>query len=236
MSLTPKSISTTTDLKNSDDQASRRVNLLPFWLGLGAAFLLTQDIFMSHGRYINVLPSWAYDPPPLVMDGGDPYVRALMRTISASEANYARPYSILYGGKRFSDLSEHPNQCILITVGPNKGDCTTAAGRYQFLTNTWLEKAEKYHPERSLLWISNSYRFNPEFQDEVVYNWLMDSSAWGIDVSAELRQGDLDTVLRLLSGTWTSLGYGIETNTVSPMLPRIYESMLEDELAIANSR
>jgi muramidase (phage lysozyme) len=156
-----------------------------------------------------------------------------MRTISASEANDARPYSILYGGRHVSDLSAHPNQCVPITVGPNKGNCTTAAGRYQFLTGTWIEKAEKYHPERSQVWIRNEYRFAPEFQDEVVYRWLTDTDAWGLDVSAELRQGDLDVVLKRLSGTWTSLGYGIESNTISPILPRIYKNMLAEELSIA---
>ena len=36
---------------------------------------------------------------PLVMEGGDPYLRALMRTISASESNVMRPYHVLYGGE-----------------------------------------------------------------------------------------------------------------------------------------
>ena len=34
---------------------------------------------------------------PLVMQGGDPYLRALMRTISASESNVLRPYHVLHG-------------------------------------------------------------------------------------------------------------------------------------------
>lgn len=203
------------------------------WLGLGIVLFLSRGIFAAPNRQIHLLSSWIYEPPPLVMKGGDPYVRALMRTISASEANDARPYSILYGGKHVNDLSAHPNQCVPITVGPNRGDCTTAAGRYQFLVGTWLEKAEKYHPERSQLWLRNGYRFTPEFQDEVVYRWLSDPEAWGMDVAAELRQGDLEGVLKRLSGTWTSLGYGIETNTISPVLPRIYENMLAEELAIA---
>jgi len=36
--------------------------------------------------------------PPLVMRGGDPYVRALMRTITVSEAYGPQGYSRLYGG------------------------------------------------------------------------------------------------------------------------------------------
>ncbi|MFQ3617769.1 MAG: glycoside hydrolase, partial [Cyanobacteriota bacterium] len=40
-------------------------------------------------------------------------------------------------------------------------------------------------------------------------------------------------VLYILSPTWTSLGYGIETNSMSASLPDIYEEMLREELAIA---
>lgn len=169
------------------------------------------------------------------MRGGDPYIRALMRTISASEANGARPYSMLYGGKHVSSLKQHPDQCMPIKTGPNRGDCSTAAGRYQFLTSTWEEKAEQYHPQRSQIWLTGTYNFAPEFQDEVVYQWLSDPSAWGTDLSGLLRQGRIHEVLARLSGTWTSLGYGLETNSVSPRLPQIYERILEEELAIANT-
>ncbi|NER84907.1 MAG: glycoside hydrolase family protein, partial [Leptolyngbya sp. SIO1D8] len=129
-------------------------------------------------------------------------------------------------------LSQHPDLCIEIVTGPNLGDCTTAAGRYQFLTTTWLDKAEKYHP-RSPTWYSwwSVYSFEAPFQDEVVYRWLTDQSAWGVDISELLRQGRLEEVLSMLSGTWTSLGYGIEDNSVTPYLGQIYQAMLEEELS-----
>ena len=41
---------------------------------------------------------WVGHPQPLVMEGGDPYIRALMRTISAAESNTSDPYHVLYGG------------------------------------------------------------------------------------------------------------------------------------------
>jgi len=69
----------------------------------------------------------------------------------------------------------------------------------------------------------------------VVYNWLKDTSAWNLDISTALRQGQLDTVLRRLSGTWTSLGYGIEPNSMTAKLPRIYQKILEEELAQSQS-
>lgn len=180
---------------------------------------------------------WSFNDPrgekgtqPLVMRGGDPYIRALMRTISASEANVSRPYSVLYGGEHVWDLSDHPNRCVPIVAGPNVGNCTTAAGRYQFINTTWYDKARRYHPQPwQLLWWSN-YSFEPQYQDAVVYAWLSDQQAWGMDISQQLRQGRLDRVLRRLSGTWTSLGYGIETNSMSRYLPGIYQRILQEEL------
>ncbi len=168
--------------------------------------------------------------PPLVMRGGDPYVRALMRTISASESNDVHPYSILYGGKHIKDLSHHPDLCITIVSGPNLGNCSTAAGRYQLLNTTWQEKAQRYHPHPSQMLFWQFYSFEPEFQDDVVYAWLTDSQAWGVDIPQLLRQKKLSEVLQRLSGTWTSLGYGIETNSMSGHLQSIYQKMLQEEL------
>jgi muramidase (phage lysozyme) len=79
------------------------------------------------------------------------------------------------------------------------------------------------------------YSFEPEYQDLVVYRWLNDSQAWGVDISQLLRQGKINDVLRRLSPTWTSLGYGIETNSISSALPRIYKKMLQEELTTVNN-
>ena len=168
--------------------------------------------------------------PRLVMKGGDPYIRALMRTISASESNVSEPYSVIYGGESVSDLSRHPNRCVKIVTGPNRGRCSTAAGRYQFLSSTWEEKAKRYHPHPSQFVFWEEYSFEPEYQDGVVYAWLSDRKFWKADIPELLRQGKLNEVLRLLSGTWTSLGYGIENNSMTGSLPDIYQEMLTEEL------
>jgi muramidase (phage lysozyme) len=177
--------------------------------------------------------NWVTSPLPLAMVGGDPYIRALMRTISASESNMDQPYHLLYGGQTLKELSQHPDTCIPIEAGPNVGDCTTAAGRYQFLTTTWQAKAQKYHPYPPG-WFEfwQTYDFSPETQDIVVYRWLSDSEAWGTDISQQLQNGEITEVLKLLSGTWTSLGYGIETNSMSSQLPRIYSEMLQEEQSV----
>ena len=172
---------------------------------------------------------------PLAMTGGDPYVRALMRTISASESNVENPYSVIYGGSRAETLTQHPDRCISIPVGPNTGRCSTAAGRYQFITTTWQEQSKKYHPGAEGLWLWNHYSFEPAYQDMVTYRWLSDAKAWGSDLTSLLKNGQISTVLQILSPTWTSLGYGIETNDMSDALPRIYQTMLQQELSSAST-
>jgi len=166
---------------------------------------------------------------PLVMEGGDPYLRALMRTISASESNVMRPYHVVHGGGSVGSLERHPNRCESIGQGPNRGNCSTAAGRYQLLYSTWLELAARHHPLRTDDALdATGLSFSPVYQDVVVHAWLQEGR-WG-NLSAQLRQGRIQAVLRRLSGTWTSLGYGIETNSMSRELPRVYRQMLEDEL------
>jgi muramidase (phage lysozyme) len=186
-------------------------------------------VLVSWLLYSNPFPwPWQVDASkiaPLAMRGGDPYVRALMRTISASEANDPSPYTILYGGEHIQDLRRHPDTCVPIANGPNLGRCTTAAGRYQFLTTTWVEKAQRYHPQVG--WTEPD--FLPISQDRVVYAWLSDERAWGVNIPQMLRKGELEEVLRLLSGTWTSLGYGIESNLLTPSLKSVYQDMLAQE-------
>ncbi len=194
--------------------------LLKSWQSQKRAILPEADVLVSmHGTQ------------PLVMRGGDPYIRALMRTITASEANVAHPYNVVYGGEQVNDLSRHPELCVSIVAGPNIGNCSTAAGRYQMLDFTWNKQAHKYHPRPSGIWRWKTYSFEAEYQDAVVHSWLSDSQAWGSDIPQLLRQGEINQVLRLLSGTWTSLGYGIETNSMSDYLPQIYYNMLREELS-----
>ncbi|MGD1872233.1 MAG: glycoside hydrolase [Mastigocoleus sp.] len=201
---------------------------------LGFIYLFQWYVF---GNLRNsVEPVFQRNQAPLVMKGGDPYIRALMRTISASEANSKRPYSILYGGKHVSDLSRHPEICVTIVNGPNKGNCSTAAGRYQIINKTWYDIAPRYHPNPTGLMMWKNYSFEAKYQDVVVHRWLSDRTFWGTDFSKLLQQGNVKPVLKKLSPTWTSLGYGIETNSISSSLPRIYQRMLKEELKNQESK
>jgi len=79
-----------------------------------------------------------------------------------------------------------------------------------------------------MLW--TNYSFEAEYQDVVVYRWLNDAKVWGVNIPKLLQQQKLNDVLRKLSPTWTSLGYGIENNSVSSSLPKIYQQILKEEL------
>ncbi len=167
----------------------------------------------------------------LVMPGGDPHLRALMRTISAGESNVSRSYHVVHGGGLVDSLERHPNRCEPIRGGPNRGRCSTAAGRYQILHGTWLEVAQRYHPQAQEGPVDpTSLDFSELSQDLVVHAWLADERVWRVDLAELLRQDRLDEVLRRLSGTWTSLGYGIESHAMTQRLPRIYRDVLEAEL------
>ena len=202
---------------------------------LSLPFVLGMSPLLRGWRTLPVLQQATPEPEilmtPLAMKGGDPYIRALMRTISASEANYAKPYSVIYGGRRMSDLSRHPNRCYPIESGPNVGLCTTASGRYQFITPTWEMVAKQYHPQRSPWWWKQEYSFEPKYQDQVVHDWLSDSSAWSGDIPNLLRQDRLNDVFKILASTWTSLSSGIEENSITPYLHQVYQEALAEELA-----
>lgn len=207
--------------------AARVVRSKLVWSAAGAALMLA---LLWVWRPLLLIPG----TQPLTVTSGDPHLRALMRTISASESNVMRPYHVLHGGDSVGTLERHPNRCEAIGQGPNRGRCSTAAGRYQLLFGTWLELAARYHPDRTGDALDAvGLSFSALHQDMVVYAWLADQRVWRLDIATQLRQGRVQPVLRRLSGTWTSLGYGIETNSMSRELPALYQRLLDDELARA---
>ncbi|WP_291015234.1 glycoside hydrolase family protein [Hydrogenophaga sp.] len=212
-------------------------------IGWGVRLLHSRLLLVTFAAALMLVLLWWWRPlmlmpgtQQLVMTGGDPHLRALMRTISAAESNVMRPYHVLHGGDAVGTLDRHPNRCEAIGQGPNRGNCSTAAGRYQLLNATWSELALRYHPHtRPGLSDASGLSFGPAYQDLVVHAWLADAASWRSDLAAQLRQGRVKPVLRRLSGTWTSLGYGIENNSMSRELPGLYQRLLKDELARAAS-
>ena len=171
-------------------------------------------------------------PPPLVIRGGDPALRAFMRTLTVVESNSARPYHLVYGGSHVDGLSRHPNRCIPIRAAALNGQCSTAAGRYQMLHHTWQMVASKYHPDRNERALNQGFRFEPVYQDGVVYRWLEETSYWGCDVSRWLEsQGLMGAIQRCprLKRVWPSLPGGDQENSFTRKTPEIFEILLAEE-------
>lgn len=131
-----------------------------------------------------------------------PGARALLDAIAASEGGQ---YDVMYGGKKFSDLSKHPNEGQVIRSGPNVGRTTTAAGRYQMTHKTWEEA-------RAAL---NLTDFGPASQDAAAW-WVAQrdyKARTGRDLSADIESNDPRSragIASALAPTWTSLPGGIE--------------------------
>jgi muramidase (phage lysozyme) len=150
-----------------------------------------------------------------------PEARALLDVIAGTES--AGAYNVLYGGNQFNDYTAHPNQYVQITSGPNAGQYTTAAGRYQFLTPTWQRLATDYKlPD-----------FSPASQDLGAWYDAQDvyQNRTGRDLQSDLAAGGATNMRRIsnaLRGEWTSLPGGIEQGQSQSQFERTYNTALSN--------
>ncbi len=134
-----------------------------------------------------------------------PQARGLLDTIAGTESP---GYNVMYGGRRFMNMSEHPNTPVPITSGPNAGMTSTAAGRYQFLKGTWDEASTA----------AGVHDFSPGSQDKAAW-WLAQrdyNRRSGRDLATDLQSNDPRIkagIGQALHSTWTSLPGGIEAGT-----------------------
>lgn len=119
-------------------------------------------------------------------------------------------YDVLYGGGRFEGYADHPwsdlyewkagrvkrvdsprwSEVPTIVKGANKGQRSTAAGRYQILAATWVESRDSWGiPD-----------FAPDSQDKFAFLLLRKSGAL-----RAYEEGDLQGAIRRAARLWTSL-------------------------------
>ena len=81
----------------------------------------------------------------------NPNVQKFMNIIGTLESG--NKYNVIFGGETFDDFSKHPQK-----VGGRTADgLSTAAGRYQFIYDTFTNLANK-NPQACLLYTSPSPR------------------------------------------------------------------------------
>lgn len=139
-------------------------------------------------------PGSTADGMPHGMPG---YAVGLMGAITATESGGA--YNVLNGGETFTDFSDHPRR-----VGA--GGTSTAAGKYQFIEDTWDRAA-------AALGLTD---FSPASQEKAAW-WLANqdyTARTGRNLEADLASGDpvlIENVRKVLGGsgdenvTWKGL-------------------------------
>lgn len=120
----------------------------------------------------------------------DPNVRNFLDMISAAEGTTKHGYNTLFGGGKFDDLKDHPRILFDFTETTGKPNKTSAAGRYQFLSNTWDEQAKKLGlPD-----------FSPQSQDLATINLLRERG-----ILPDVLKGDWQTAVKKAGPIWASL-------------------------------
>ncbi|MFX9712882.1 glycoside hydrolase family protein [Acinetobacter baumannii] len=120
---------------------------------------------------------------------GSPNVQKMLDLIAKAEG-VQHGYNTLFGNERLDDLSNHPNikKQFKQTDGQIKN--TTAAGRYQFLSDTWNGVAKQ-------LGLKD---FSPKNQDIAAVALLAQNGAL-----PSVLKGDFKTAVQKSGSTWASL-------------------------------
>ncbi len=120
---------------------------------------------------------------------GSPNVQKMLDLIANAEG-VQHGYNTLFGNERFDDLSRHPNISKEFTQTDGKKNRTNAAGRYQFMKDTWDDVSKQ-------LGLKD---FSPKNQDIAAVALLARNGAL-----PSVLKGDLKTAVQKSGGTWASL-------------------------------
>ena len=140
----------------------------------------------------------------------DANMRAFLDTISYAEGTYSPDgYRTIFGGDTFEDFTDHPRERV-----PFGDTYSTAAGRYQFLEDTWDGVS-------STLDLAN---FNPENQDLAAVKLIENRGA-----DDEVEAGEFEEAIEAVNREWASLPgspYGQPTKSLEE-LQGVYEASLQ---------
>jgi muramidase (phage lysozyme) len=136
------------------------------------------------------------------------YEKALHDTIAFAEGTRNRSndgYDIIFGGRTTSTCARHPNICV-----PFQNTCSTAAGRYQFLSRTWnsISNAKGYAT------------FEPENQERGAAYLVASVRKATVPSDRALTASEFTNVITKLSYEWASLPpgqYGQPIKTMSEL-------------------
>lgn len=119
----------------------------------------------------------------------NPNMRKMLNLIAASEGvKYG--YNTLFGNQHIDNLNAHPNIKKAFKQTDGKTNYTTAAGRYQFLNDTWNGVAQQYGLKD----------FSPQNQDLGAIALIAQRGALN-----DVLKGDYRSAILKLGPEWASL-------------------------------
>jgi len=120
----------------------------------------------------------------------NPNVRSFLGMIGSAEGTDKYGYNTLFGGGKVESLADHPRQLFDFTETTGRPNKTTAAGRYQFLSNTWDEQVKKLGlPD-----------FGPKSQDLAAINLLRERG-----ILPDVLSGNWESAVKKSGPIWASL-------------------------------
>lgn len=119
----------------------------------------------------------------------NPNVRKFLDMLGKAEG---ADYNTTFGGGRVESLAKHPNLRAEFTQTDGKKNTSTAAGRYQFMPDTW-NRLQKQYPEQMP-------DFSPQSQDFAVAVLLSQRKAL-----QDVVNGRFGTAVKKVGAEWASL-------------------------------
>lgn len=125
----------------------------------------------------------------LLQYANNPNVRKMLDVIASAEG-VKHGYNTIFGNERVNNLSAHPNVRKAFKQTDGRTNYTTAAGRYQFLNDTWNGLARRY----------GFKDFSPQNQDLGAIALIAGRGALN-----DVLKGNYQSAIQKLGSEWASL-------------------------------